>query len=367
LRKTNSEAAPATNFCQSIVSPLNEFKVGYKLETHDPRNTSSTCIATVIEIAGPRLRLRLDGTDDRNDFWLMCDSDQLHPFEHAARQGRKICPPLGFGNELSKWPKFLERIIQSAGGEKGLFAPETCFTSAPPSRPARNEFKPGQKLEAVDPKNPHLICPATVREVNRDKVFVSFDGWRNASQFWTSYASRDLFPVGWCKRVGHDLQMPGDLKEEKQQLPTNTSRRVSSSNLNSSMQQTNNSNAKNRRPSKGNQKKLKRKSTDLNRTHNSSSSSTNSSHLNITNDTNAYDDMKHSTSSNLKNTDAVFDLSLVKTEAFDPTEAEFGNGNKLYETTNILKSDNMNKSHHNSIGNSQNNYFSLCTTFISLI
>lgn len=42
---------------------------GMKLEAIDPRNTTSTCIATVIGAIGPRLRLRLDGSDSSNDFW----------------------------------------------------------------------------------------------------------------------------------------------------------------------------------------------------------------------------------------------------------------------------------------------------------
>ncbi len=211
MEKTCSEAAQNSCFAQHIEPPVNDFKVGHKLETYDPRNTSSTCIATVIEIAGPRLRLRLDGTDDRNDFWLMCDSDMIHPFEHSAKHGRKIQPPLGYGNDISKWPKFLEKLIQTAG--ENVFAPETCFKT-PPIKPIKNEFKIGQKLEAVDPKNPYLICPATVKDIKRDKLFISFDGWSHSSQFWCTFNSRDLFPCGWCKKSGHVLQPPGDLEEK---------------------------------------------------------------------------------------------------------------------------------------------------------
>jgi polycomb protein SCMH1 len=210
LNETGSEAADASCFCQHLTPPVNEFKVGHKLETFDPRNTTSTCIGTVIEVSGPRLRLRLDGTDDRNDFWLMCDSDLLHPFGYSSKNNRKIQPPLGFGNELSKWPKFLEKII--SGAKEGVFAPDSCFKT-PPTRLLRNDFKVGQKLEAVDPKNPHLICPATVKEVTLLKLLITFDGWSQSSQFWVSYASRDLFPVGWCKRAKHILQYPGNLED----------------------------------------------------------------------------------------------------------------------------------------------------------
>lgn len=167
---------------------------------------------SVIETSGPRIRLRLDGTDDRNDFWLLVDSDLIHPYGHSKKYKRKIQPPLGFGNDLSKWPKFLEKIIQSA--DEKVFATEKCFKPTP-LKPLKNEFKPGQKIEAVDPKNPHLICPGTIKEVRRDKLLVTFDGWSQSSQCWYSFTSRDIFPVGWCKSAGHILQYPGNLVDKK--------------------------------------------------------------------------------------------------------------------------------------------------------
>lgn len=66
------------------------------------------------------------------------------------------------------------------------------------------------KLEALDRKNPHLICPATVGAVKDDMIFVTFDGWRGAFDYWCRYDSRDIFPVGWCRRSGHPLQPPGN-------------------------------------------------------------------------------------------------------------------------------------------------------------
>lgn len=221
MNQTGAEAAPWSCFCQNNPPPVNEFREGQRLETYDPRNTSSICLALIVEVAGPRLKLRLEGTDDRNDFWLMCDSDLLHPFEYSARLGRKLSPPLGFANDLSKWPKSLEKFIQQAT-EKNLFAPETCFRTSP-TRPPRNEFRPGHKLEAVDPKNPHLICPASVKEVNRDQLVITFDGWSLSSQFSISYTSRDLFPCGWCKQSGHDLQPPGNLEKKENPRVTNES------------------------------------------------------------------------------------------------------------------------------------------------
>lgn len=66
------------------------------------------------------------------------------------------------------------------------------------------------KLEAVDRKNPYLICPATVGDVRGQEIFVMFDGWRGAFDYWCPFDSRDIFPVGWCALTKHSLQPPGN-------------------------------------------------------------------------------------------------------------------------------------------------------------
>jgi len=82
-------------YLQAAVPPPNEFKTQMKLEASDPRNLTSTCIATVVSIQGPRLGLRLDGSDDKNDFWRLVDSGDLHPIGHCERTGVLLQPPLG--------------------------------------------------------------------------------------------------------------------------------------------------------------------------------------------------------------------------------------------------------------------------------
>lgn len=335
LVKTQSEPAPQSCFCQHAVPPLNEFKVGNKLETYDPRNTSSTCIGTVIEIAGPRLRLRLDGTDDRNDFWLMCDSDLIHPYEYSAKQGRKIQPPLGFGNDLSKWPKFLERIVSSAG--EGVFARDECFKLAP-TKPPKNEFKIGQKLEAVDPKNPHLICPATVKDVKQNKIFISFDGWRQSSQFWCPYTSRDLFPVGWCKQAGHILQHPGNLEEKAETAASNRAKSAASKRKSQSVKELNKSNDSSGSSSANldntttNNNKIMI-NTNLNNIHSESTNNNNTSVLiDKNNNSNNVNEQKDSL------TKQKIDLSIVKNEAIEPDDYLNDSENLDHQNINVNNS-----------------------------
>lgn len=117
LKETNSVAAPLKCFKQvsyHIQSsnrhklyvtllysnqhddpPPNNFEVGMKVEALDPRNLTSTCIATVISKIGPRLRLRLDGGDNKNDFWRLVDSNEIHIIGHCEKEGGMLQPPLG--------------------------------------------------------------------------------------------------------------------------------------------------------------------------------------------------------------------------------------------------------------------------------
>ena len=68
LRELGSEPAPTSCFMQTLEPPLNEFELDSKLEAKDPRSQSN-CIATVVGKMGSRIRLRLDGSDSKNDFW----------------------------------------------------------------------------------------------------------------------------------------------------------------------------------------------------------------------------------------------------------------------------------------------------------
>ncbi|XP_032382619.1 sex comb on midleg-like protein 2 isoform X5 [Etheostoma spectabile] len=221
LKETSSLPAPPGCFRQARVPPSNDFKVGMKIEAHDPRNSTSVCIATVMGLTGVRLRLRLDGSDNSNDFWRLVDSSDIQPIGTCEKNGDMLQPPLGFRMNASSWPMFLLRTLNGAE-----MAPALAFKKEP-LRPPQNNFKSGMKLEAVDKKNPYLICPATIGEVKGDEVFIMFDGWRGAFDYWCKYDSRDIFPVGWCSLTKHSLQPPGNsvtLPKNLQNLPASPSK-----------------------------------------------------------------------------------------------------------------------------------------------
>uniref|UniRef100_A0A0A9WFW6 Polycomb protein Scm n=2 Tax=Lygus hesperus TaxID=30085 RepID=A0A0A9WFW6_LYGHE len=202
LQETNSTAAPQECFRQNPNPPLNDFKVGMKLEALDPRNITSTCIATVVGISGSRIRLRLDGSDNKNDFWRLVDSSEIHPIGYCEKHGGMLQPPLGFRMNASSWPMFLSKTVTGAE-----MAPSRIFQKEPVS-PKTNLFAVGMKLEAIDRKNPQLICVATIGAVKDNMIYVTFDGWRGAFDYWCEFNSRDIFPVGWCTKSEHPLQPP---------------------------------------------------------------------------------------------------------------------------------------------------------------
>lgn len=186
-----------------MAPPKNEFKIGMKLEAVDPRNVNSICIATVVGVLGSRLRLRLDGSDNKNDFWRLVDSSEIKAVGDCESNGGMLQPPLGFRMNASSWPTFLSKTLHGAE-----MAPQEIFQPEPKT-PKKNFFKVGQKLEAVDKKNPQLICCATVAAVKDDEIHVTFDGWRGAFDYWCRYDSRDIFHVGWCAKSCHPMQPPG--------------------------------------------------------------------------------------------------------------------------------------------------------------
>lgn len=81
-------------------------------------------LARVIETAGPRLRVRLVGTDDRNDCWFLVDSDEIRPYpSHETLQ-----PPFGYVHNHLVWNKTLRRTV-----EEGKAASAECFAKVCPT------------------------------------------------------------------------------------------------------------------------------------------------------------------------------------------------------------------------------------------
>ena len=122
--------------------------------------------------------------------------------------GGKLPDPPPISNvELSRWRKRVESKMKEivASGEA---APPEIFIEEPDNRKS-NLFEAGMLLEAVDKKNPHLLCPARVELVVQDKLFIAFEGYGSAFSYWCDREDRFIFPVNWHKKTNDELQPIG--------------------------------------------------------------------------------------------------------------------------------------------------------------
>ncbi|XP_068593189.1 lethal(3)malignant brain tumor-like protein 4 isoform X2 [Cebidichthys violaceus] len=199
LNEQKTEAAPLSMFTQSQCVPSRRtgFKVGMKLEGVDPLHPSMFCVLTVAEVIGCRLRLHIDGYSECYDFWVNADSANIRQTGWCKDNNHKLHPPKGHSETDFDWQHYL----QSTGSHA---APPTLFTC----HTASCGFSVGMKLEAVDRKNPGLVCVASVADVIDDHFLVHFDNWDDTYDYWCDSSSPYIHPVGWCEEQGRPLTAP---------------------------------------------------------------------------------------------------------------------------------------------------------------
>ncbi|XP_047423816.1 lethal(3)malignant brain tumor-like protein 3 [Mugil cephalus] len=199
LNEEKAEAAPSTLFTQSQLVPSRRhgFRVGMKLEGIDPLHPSLFCVLTVAEVIGCRLRLHIDGYSECYDFWVNADSTDIRPAGWCKEHSHKLHPPKGHSETEFDWQCYLQSTNSEA-------APTTLFTC----HTAACEFRVGMKLEAVDRKNPGLVCVASVADVIDDHFLVHFDNWDDTYDYWCDSSSPYIHPVGWCEQHGRPLTAP---------------------------------------------------------------------------------------------------------------------------------------------------------------
>lgn len=141
MQEKNSVAAPASCFKQAANPPTNYFEANMKLEALDPRCVTSTCIGTVIRVVGSRILIRLDGSDNQNDFWRLVDSAEIHEIGHCERHGGMLQPPLSYTKSVNGWQTFLVKQLKNA-----ILAPDRAFRPEP-ATPKANMFKVNMSVD----------------------------------------------------------------------------------------------------------------------------------------------------------------------------------------------------------------------------
>lgn len=197
LERSQGIAAPRGLFTHLNSScNTNQFKIGMKLEADDVKNTSKICVATVADVIDTRILIHFDGWDECYDYWIEIDSPFIHPINyHQTCEEKEIIGPPGW--ELPfRWTDYLLLTNSQA-------AMDSFFRTRKPIG-----FAKGMKLELVDRRNPTIIRPATVVNVNKYSIKVLFDGWSPSYSYWIRDDSPDIHPIGWAENTGHSLEPP---------------------------------------------------------------------------------------------------------------------------------------------------------------
>ncbi|KAF7656614.1 hypothetical protein LDENG_00038920 [Lucifuga dentata] len=202
LADQKAEAAPLSLFTQSqsFPSKKNGFKVGMKLEGVDPLHPSMICVLTVAEVIGYRLRLHIDGYAECYDFWVNADTADIRPAGWCNKNHHKLHPPKGYSETDFDWQQYLQSTRSQAAPQTLFRTHNSCSAPCP--------FRVGMKLEAVDRKNPSLVCVASVTDVIEQRFLIHFDNWDDTYDYWCDSSSPYIHPVGWCEEHGRPLTAP---------------------------------------------------------------------------------------------------------------------------------------------------------------
>ncbi|XP_028042322.1 polycomb protein Sfmbt-like isoform X2 [Bombyx mandarina] len=187
--------------------PSNEpplFMEGMKIEAIDPLNLSAVCAATVMQILNEGyMMIRIDcyPADANGADWFCYHqrSPCIFPVGFAMANSIPLVPPAGFLPEEFQWEDYLA-MTGSIAADRSLFSARGHVVS--------HGFVAGMRLECADLMDPRLVCVATIARVVADLLKVHFDGWGSEYDQWLWAHSTDVYPVGWCRAIGHRLEGP---------------------------------------------------------------------------------------------------------------------------------------------------------------
>uniref|UniRef100_A0A2D4H5R0 SAM domain-containing protein n=1 Tax=Micrurus lemniscatus lemniscatus TaxID=129467 RepID=A0A2D4H5R0_MICLE len=185
---------------------------GSRLECQHLKDYLGAWIVTVLENIGGRLRLRYEGLGDveQYDLWMFYLDPFLHPMGWASQQGYILEPPLAIRHlkTETEWQEILAKVKEE---EEESLVPTDLFKDKPVV--GTHAFSVNMKLEAINPKAPFAISPATVKKVLDDKYFlIEIDDLRpdcsTSQPFICHVNSAGLFPVQWSLKNGLHLNPP---------------------------------------------------------------------------------------------------------------------------------------------------------------
>ncbi|KAM8837836.1 lethal(3)malignant brain tumor-like protein 2 isoform 1-T3 [Spinachia spinachia] len=212
LEKETCLAASVSCFRHApLCAQWDDITLGMKLEV---LNTNAVLpskvywIASVIQIAGYKVLLRYEGFehDSSRDFWCSLFSGEVNAIGWCAMTSKLLVPPQDVKQNIPDWKEYL---MSKLVGSHTL--PVDFYMKLAESM--KNPFKPGLRVEVVDPKHVSRTRLAAVESITGGRLHLVYEDQSDAqentlSDFWCHMGSPLVHPVGWSKRVGHAIRSP---------------------------------------------------------------------------------------------------------------------------------------------------------------
>ncbi|KAL6094461.1 l3mbtl2 [Pungitius sinensis] len=214
LEKETSLAAPVSCFRHvPLCAQWDDITLGMKVEV---LNTNAVLpskvywIASVIQIAGYKVLLRYEGFehDSSRDFWCSIFSGEVNPIGWCAMTSKLLVPPQDVKQNIPDWKEYL---MSKLVGSQTL--PVDFYMNL--AEGMRNPIKPGLRVEVVDPKHVSRTRLAAVESITGGRLHLVYEDQSDAqentlSDFWCHMWSPLVHPLGWSKKVGHDIKPPAN-------------------------------------------------------------------------------------------------------------------------------------------------------------
>ncbi|XP_042083010.1 lethal(3)malignant brain tumor-like protein 2 isoform X2 [Haplochromis burtoni] len=226
LERETSLAASVSCFRHApLCAQWDDITVGMKVEV---LNTNAILpskvywIATVIQIAGYKALLRYEGFehDSSHDFWCSLVSGELNPIGWCAMTSKLLVPPQDLKQDIPDWKEYLMKRLVGAHT-----LPVDFYLKLAESM--KNSFRTGMRVEVVDSKYVSRTRVAIVDSNIGGRVRLVYADQSDTpeniiSDFWCHIWSPLLHPIGWSKKVGHDIKAPANNLESSSGLRGNS-------------------------------------------------------------------------------------------------------------------------------------------------
>ncbi|KAH7711838.1 mbt repeat family protein [Aphelenchoides avenae] len=213
------EKPPLWKFVRESV---NGFKVEVEVHDYDEKfqdmDIKLYWIATVQRMVGYRMLVRWVGAEgSAHDFWVHLGSTEVHHVGYSLKNDAtcKLLPPNALKHLKEDWNRYLVTQLHASKTFKQFFSDKQAQWIM------HGKFSVGQRLELLDKNTSTQVRPAKVLAVVGRRIHVKVleddvdakyleglevEDIQVEPGVWLDQESCMIFPVGWAKRNGYNLE-----------------------------------------------------------------------------------------------------------------------------------------------------------------